>query len=463
MGNPTQSTSVGVIEAVEEIMMAYRSLPPRPSIEEVEAAIAVIRTADSEQELRVWEIAKTQRPPDVPQKLFSLLQEVKRNLALLQSQQHRREAMALVELDKSLQVFDELIQRVSKTVSGEETEEEEEEEKWKEEVNDGIGRSLSLVEKLKDEKKEEANSLSKLDDAYSVNGDTKLSLIQVASLIETSAKKGVRVIDLQGKLMDQIEWLPNSLGKLQEATELKISENRIMALPTSIGSLKCVTKLDIHSNQLINLPESFGELSNLIDLDLHANRLKTLPSTFGNLTNLVNLDLSSNQFYVLPHTIGNLTNLRWLNIETNELEELPYTIGSCTALIELSFNELESIPESLCLVKSLVKLDVGRNFADLRMLPRSIGNLEMLEELDISSNQIRILPDSFSLLAKLRMFNADETPLEMPPKDVIKLGAQAVVQYMADSVRAKTEGSQQAEPKDCLFWLCSLCSTIEEE
>ncbi|XP_074572708.1 uncharacterized protein LOC141829192 [Curcuma longa] len=520
MGNPTQqSASLGVIEVVEEIMMAYRSLPPRPSIEEVEAATAVISTADSEQELRIEEIAKTQRPPDVPQKLFSLLQEVKRNLALLQGQQQRREAMALVELDRRLQVFDELIQRVSKTVSGEEAEEEEEEE-----VKDGfgevmheLGRGLSLVEKLKDEKKGEmdvstglANSSSK-PDAHSVNGDAKLSLIQVANLIETSAKKGVRVIDLQGKLMDQIEWLPNSLGKLQEATELKISENRIMALPMSIGSLKLLTKLDIHSNQLINLPESFGELSNLIDLDLHANRLKTLPATFGNLRSLVNLDLSSNQFYVLPHTIGNLINLRWLNIETNELEELPYTIGSCTALVELrldfnqlkalpeaigklecleiltlhynrvkslpstmsslsklkelnvSFNELESIPESLCLVKSLVKLDVGRNFADLRMLPRSIGNLEMLEELDISSNQIRILPDSFSLLVKLRMFSADETPLEMPPKDLIKLGAQAVVQYMADSVRAKTEGSQPAEPKSCLFWLCSLCTTSDEE
>lgn len=171
MGNPTQSNSLGVIEAVEEIMMTYRSLPPRPSIEEVEAAMAVIGTADSEQELRVGEIAKMQRPPDVPQKLFSLLQEVKRNLALLQGQQQRSEALALVELDKRLQVFDDLIQRVSKAVSGE-VAEGEEEENWEEvkdgfgEVMHGIGRSLSLVEKLKEEKKVEtglANSLSKPD------------------------------------------------------------------------------------------------------------------------------------------------------------------------------------------------------------------------------------------------------------------------------------------------------------
>ncbi|KAG6503709.1 hypothetical protein ZIOFF_036033 [Zingiber officinale] len=175
--------------------------------------------------------------------------------------------------------------------------------------------------------------------------------------------------------------------------------------------------------------------------------------------------LDFNQLKALPEAIGKLECLEILTLHYNRVKSLPSTMSSLSKLKELnvSFNELESIPESLCLVKSLVKLDVGRNFADLRMLPRSIGNLEMLEELDISSNQIRILPDSFSLLAKLRMFNADETPLEMPPKDVIKLGAQAVVQYMADSVRAKTEGSRQAEPKDCLFWLCSLCSTIDEE
>lgn len=101
-------------------------------------------------------------------------------------------------------------------------------------------------------------------------------------------------------------------------------------------------------------------------------------------------------------------------------------MASLTKLKELdvSFNELESIPESLCFATSLVKLDVGRNFADLRALPRSIGNLEMLEELDISSNQIRVLPDSFRFLSKLRVINADETPLEVPPRNIVKLGAQ---------------------------------------
>ncbi|CAD6245015.1 unnamed protein product [Miscanthus lutarioriparius] len=93
-----------------------------------------------------------------------------------------------------------------------------------------------------------------------------LGLIQVASLIESSAKKGTTELNLLDKLVDQVEWLPVSLGKLQDVTELDLSENRIMALPSTIGSLRYLTKLDLHSNQLINLPDTFGEPSSLIDL-----------------------------------------------------------------------------------------------------------------------------------------------------------------------------------------------------
>ncbi|XP_042494943.1 plant intracellular Ras-group-related LRR protein 5-like [Macadamia integrifolia] len=177
----------------------------------------------------------------------------------------------------------------------------------------------------------------------------KLSLMKVAGLIETSAKTGTEVLDLGGKLMEQVEWLPVSIGKLLVITELNLSENRIMALPSSFGGLKALTKLDIHSNQLINLPESFGELVNLTELDLHGNRLRSLPASFGNLTNLIVLDLSSNNLTVLPPTLGNLTHLKRLNVETNELEELPYTIGSCSSLVELrlDFNKLKALLEAI--------------------------------------------------------------------------------------------------------------------
>ncbi|KAJ6840828.1 plant intracellular Ras-group-related LRR protein 5-like isoform X1 [Iris pallida] len=489
-------------EAIEEIMRIYRSLPPRPSLEEVEAATAVLKASAAEEEAKLEEIGRLPRPPDLPEELFSVLQEVRRASALLRGVEERREAQRVAELDGRLAAFDEMIQRLSRMVSffvdadGGETREETKKK-------GSLGGFVIPSSKLPVPPPEATQAHG--------GGNTytdKLSLIKVASLIETSAKDGTGVLDLRGKLMDQIEWLPLSLGKLQHISELDLSENRIMALPQTIGDLRFLTKLDVHSNQLESLPESFGELSSLMDLDLHANRLNSLPASFGNLARLINLDLSSNQLSLLPDTLGSLTSLRKLNVETNNLEELPYTIGSCSSLVELrldfnqlkalpeaigkleqlevltahynrikglpttmgslaklreldvSFNELESIPESLCFATSLVKLDVGRNFADLRSLPRSIGNLENLEVLDISSNQIRVLPESFRFLSKLRVFSSDETPLELLPREVIKLGAQAVVQYMADLVQS----SQPAERrKGVWFWLCSLFRPRQKE
>jgi Leucine-rich repeat (LRR) protein len=114
--------------------------------------------------------------------------------------------------------------------------------------------------------------------------------------------------------------------------------------------------------------------------------------------------------------------------------------------LNVSFNELESIPESLCFATSLVKINVGNNFADMRYLPRSIGNLEMLEELDISNNQIRVLPDSFRMLTKLRILRVEENPLEVPPREIAEKGAQAVVQYMAEFVEKRDKKDVKPQP-----------------
>ncbi|ONK81848.1 uncharacterized protein A4U43_C01F33490 [Asparagus officinalis] len=122
--------------------------------------------------------------------------------------------------------------------------------------------------------------------------------------------------------------------------------------------------------------------------------------------------------------------------------------------VDVSFNELESVPESLCLATALVKLNVGNNFANLLALPRSIGNLEMLEELDVSNNQIRVLPDSFGMLSKLRVLRAEENPLEVPPRHIAEKGAQAVVDYMADLVAKRDV--YLASAKNKITW-CQNC------
>ncbi|RVW49976.1 Plant intracellular Ras-group-related LRR protein 5 [Vitis vinifera] len=465
-GMSKQDPSPAFAETVEEIMRIYRSLPPRPKIEEVEAAMTVIRTADSEEQKRLEEVARQEVPQGVPPELFSVLQQARKTMVLFQCHEEREEALHLVERNKLFNTFDELIQRASEVVSGGVPIEKQID------LGDPVGKSgrkdvISVESLIKRGEDEESGAdgfkglvRSSSAKAIFVSGEDdteKFNLMKVAALIEKTAKIKAGVLDLQGKLMEKIEWLPTSIGKLSDITELNLSENRIMALPSTMSGLRALTKLDVHSNQLINLPDSIGELVNLADLDLHANRLRSLPASFGNLVNLINLNLSSNQFTHLPDNIGSLTSLKRLNVDTNELEEVPYTIGSCTSLLELrlDFNQLRALPEAVGKLECLEILTLHYNrikglptTIDLRALPRSIGNLEMLEELDISDCQIRMLPDSFRFLSKLRVLRADETPLEVPPRE-------EVVQYMAD-LTTKWEARPLSSKKGFWFWVCSI-------
>ncbi|XP_019423095.1 PREDICTED: plant intracellular Ras-group-related LRR protein 4-like, partial [Lupinus angustifolius] len=491
---------------VEEIMRIHKSLPARPEIDEVEAAKALIINVEREDQVRFESIAKQSKGVEVPEELFMLLQEMQKNLVYFQSNEQKREAEKLLDLENVHSLFDELIQRASKCISSSPSNSNLNSQKTSYSsgspttVSTILSKNSALASRggfgkvphaaaassglFNAEKEPVKNAeLFTRDDSYvkktkstlyskgygiqpsiqskprildsSLKSTTtegqvgdKLSLIKLASLIEVSAKKGTSDLKLQNKLMDQVDWLPDSIGKLSSLVTLDLSENRITALPSTIGGLSSLTRLDLHANRITELPDSIGNVLSLVYLDLRGNQLSSLPTSFGRLVRLEELDLSSNQLSVLPDTIGSLVSLKILNVETNDIEEIPHSIGNCSSLRELhadynrlkalpeaigkiqslevlsmrynnikqlpttmsslinlkeldvSFNELESLPESLCFVTSLIKLVIGNNFADMRSLPRSIGNLEMLEELDISNNQIHVLPDSFGMLTR---------------------------------------------------------------
>ncbi|CAD6212134.1 unnamed protein product [Miscanthus lutarioriparius] len=388
-------------DAVEELTRLYRELSPRPAVEEVEAAAAVLASADAEEEARLAEIAREEAaararaPAPAPA----------RNSVRLRALQQRKEAVHVVELERRFKLFDDLIQRASRAVSpgggarggGGVAVVDHEVVEVEARRNPALAAAATEIDRgSRGGLGLESTSVSSLRRAASAGTDTeKLGLIQVASLIESSAKKGTTELNLRGKL--------KNLRRLIAET------NELEELPYTIGSCTSLVELRLDFNQLKALPEAIGKLE---ILTLHYNRIKGLPTTIGHLTRLRELDVS--------------------------------------------FNEVETIPDNICFAASLVKLNVSRNFADLRALPKSIGELEMLEELDISSNQIRVLPDSFGHLSKLRVFLADETPLEVPPKEVVKLGAQELVNYMKNMVAAREVSQKETDKRSFWTWLGSL-------
>ncbi|TXG59248.1 hypothetical protein EZV62_013821 [Acer yangbiense] len=533
-------------DAVEEIMRIHKSLPERPGIDEVEAAAVLVHNVEKEDQARLEAIGRQTKSSDVPEELFILLQEMQKNMVYYQSKEQKREALKLLDLENVHALFDDFIQRASKCLpssSGSASMVRTNKKSTANSINNSsttttTTSTASLYNSEKTPVKTSSSSqLFTRDDSYvkktkssfyssdgivsstttatpqifdstlkarTISGQDgdKLSLIKLASLIEVSSKKGTRDLNLHNKLKENIEWLPDSIGKLSGLISLDLSDNRIVALPVTIGGLSSLTRLDLHSNRISEIPDSIGDLLSLVFLDLRGNQLSSLPATFSRLIRLEELDLSSNLLSVLPDTIGSLVSLKKLIVETNDIEEIPHSIGQCASLRELradynrikalpeavgklqtlevlsvrynnikqlpttmaslsnlkeldvSFNELESVPESLCFATTLVKMNIGNNFADMRSLPRSIGNLEMLEELDISNNQIRFLPDSFRMLTRLRVLRVEENPLEVPPRQIALNGAQAVVQYMADLVVKRDVKTQPIKQKKSWAQIC---------
>lgn len=102
-----------VDEVVEEIMKIHKSLPARPGIDEVEAAAALIRNVEKEDQATLEAIARQKKGADVPEELFMVLQEMQKNMVYFRSKDQKREALKLLDLENVHALFDEFIQRAS--------------------------------------------------------------------------------------------------------------------------------------------------------------------------------------------------------------------------------------------------------------------------------------------------------------------------------------------------------------
>ena len=162
--DPPQPPSRAFLETVQEITRIYRSLPPRPSLEEVEAATSTLDTVDNEEQAKLHEISKEELPQGVPEDLFSVLKELKKTMVLFQGHQQRKEALHLLELEKMFQTFGDLIQRASELVSGDAQKQKASLAEIEIIAEDGAvvtGDSLVMMKKEKEEEEAQKNDLEK--------------------------------------------------------------------------------------------------------------------------------------------------------------------------------------------------------------------------------------------------------------------------------------------------------------
>ncbi len=219
-------------------------------------------------------------------------------------------------------------------------------------------------------------------------------------------------------LGNRLESLPDAICHLQSLESFDVSHNRLQSLPASIHQLQKLRQLNLRKNCIQSLPNSIGNLQALTSLDIEGNQLQSLPDSIGRLHSLFSLNLSDNQLETLPDTIGDFCQKTPPDFLQKSSQSIPPTehmksiYNQQIDAFDLYFPPTPDTPDNLPplnpyglptldpynipviaqarhLPVSLFSLDLSRN--RLQTLPETICNLRTLKRLDLSGNPYLIL------------------------------------------------------------------------
>ncbi|XP_077225712.1 receptor kinase-like protein Xa21 [Tasmannia lanceolata] len=195
---------------------------------------------------------------------------------------------------------------------------------------------------------------------------------------------------------DDLKFI-TSLTNCSNLNEVYIERNHFAGpLPNYIANLSTnLYQLANGQNQISgNIPSQIGNLINLNALGIHDTFITgSIPTSIGMLQNLQQLDLGHNSLSgKIPYNIGNITQLIDLDLGYNNLEgSIPLSLPNCTKLLRLSLsrnNLTGTIPKQIIGLSSLsMALYLSQNFFT-GSLPSEVGNLKILELLDVSQNKL---------------------------------------------------------------------------
>jgi Leucine-rich repeat (LRR) protein len=206
------------------------------------------------------------------------------------------------------------------------------------------------------------------------------------------------------------------IAQIKPLKELKLGHNSITGhLPLSITELPYLEVLELQANRLLAVPEAIRELVNLRVLNVGHNQLTDLPMEALQQVPLQDLDASNNALIGSLFPLGASAEhrtLRSLNIANNSLAALTFlehfdlpllqtlnvtnnhltalqSLDGCPGLITLSAgeNKISELPNGFTELARLRHVNLSSN--DLRLVPTEIANMESLESLVLAANPLQ--------------------------------------------------------------------------
>lgn len=186
---------------------------------------------------------------------------------------------------------------------------------------------------------------------------------------------------------------------------IALNEGRFDAAKIFLFQIYCNEKsgeADWHGLSLSSIPSAWiKEICNYKKLVLSHNILTSIPPTIIEMKNLLRLDLSKNNIFEVPAAIFKLPLLRNLNLSKNVIGSLPKVKEwtKSMKILMLQVNNLRTVHASI-VQSELEQLDLADN--NLVSIPDCICHIKTLTTLDISRNRyITVFPPNLAKLTKL--------------------------------------------------------------
>ncbi len=202
----------------------------------------------------------------------------------------------------------------------------------------------------------------------------------------------------------------DNLANLEHLAYLELSDNDLRALPPALQKLKKLHKIILYGNPLEQLSL---EMRSWLASFQHRGGI-----IFGCNPPLFDIEIQDSDLDALK-ILDNIF-LRKLPVEERLWENRIEVEHRKITKLDLSGMHLghfdEKIVTTLERFESLNNLDISRN--SLKNLPDTITKLAFLQRLDISYNKFSTLPEEITHLKNLQYFNAESNPRLIPEREI---------------------------------------------
>ncbi|CAH8607499.1 unnamed protein product [Heterobilharzia americana] len=215
---------------------------------------------------------------------------------------------------------------------------------------------------------------------------------------------------------------------------------------TSVTNIPQLPSLNVQSEwiQAATPPNSQGNIPVVKSLLLlHRSLLQVPQGLFVFASDLTSLNISYNQLTSLPENLDQLTKLGSLDVSNNKLRCLPVCLSNLSELItlrldsnpfasQLPYDILFKIPlikKLECLSVRGCQLDSCPTYEHLN--PTNAPNLKCL---DIGNNNIGQLPVELGLCTQIRSLHVDGNTFRVPRSSIVAKGTESILDYLRSRI-----------------------------